>query len=185
MDLASPVSVDAWLARLDRRVDILVNNAGVNRLGSSAEITGAEFAALLQVNLIAPLRLIAAIADRMKQQSYGRIVNIGSIWGSVSRERRVAYSASKAGLMGLTRALAIELAPWNILVNLVAPGYVDTDLTRQNNSPAEIQAIEQTIPLRRLAKPEEIAECVAFLCSERNTYVTGQALTVDGGFTCK
>ncbi|HVO30167.1 MAG TPA: SDR family oxidoreductase, partial [bacterium] len=86
---------------------------------------------------------------------------------------------------GLTRSLSLELAPHGVLVNAVAPGYVETDMTRKNNSPAEIAAIEKSIPLGRLAKPEEIAEVVAFLCSEKNTYVTGQTLVVDGGYTVR
>ena len=84
----------------------------------------------------------------------------------------------------MTRALAIELAPYNILVNAVAPGYVLTDLTRQNNSEVDLEKISQAIPLRRLASPEEIASVVAFLCSQQNTYLTGQTIVVDGGYTC-
>jgi 3-oxoacyl-[acyl-carrier protein] reductase len=91
---------------------------------------------------------------------------------------------SKAALNGLTRSLAIELAPFNILVNAVAPGYVLTDLTRQNNTEAELGGISRTIPLGRLAQPAEIAAVVAFLCSPRNTYITGQTIVVDGGYTC-
>jgi 3-oxoacyl-[acyl-carrier protein] reductase len=91
---------------------------------------------------------------------------------------------SKTALNGITRSLAVELAPFNILVNAVAPGYVMTDLTRQNNSPDEIEKISQSIPMKRLADPHEIAVVVAFLCSEQNTYLTGQTIVVDGGYTC-
>ena len=92
---------------------------------------------------------------------------------------------SKTALNGMTRAIAVELAPHNVLVNVVAPGYVLTDLTRQNNSEAEIEKISQTIPVKRLAAPEEIASIVAFLCSEQNTYLTGQTIVVDGGYSCQ
>ena len=140
---------------------------------------------MLQVNLVAPLRLIRGLAPGMVARGYGRIVNLSSIWGQVSRPRRVTYALTKSGLNGLTRTLAVELAAHNVLVNAVAPGYVNTELTRQNNSPQEIDAICQTIPARRLAEPAEIAEVVAFLCSEKNSYITGQTIVVDGGFTCQ
>jgi 3-oxoacyl-[acyl-carrier protein] reductase len=120
----------------------------------------------------------------MMERRYGRIVNISSIWSVVSKPRRITYSASKSGLNGLTRTLAVELAPHNILVNAVAPGFVLTEMTRQNNTEADLDAICRTIPAQRLAQPEEIAEVVAFLCSEANSYLTGQTLLVDGGFTC-
>ena len=92
---------------------------------------------------------------------------------------------SKSAINGLTRSLAVELAPHNVLVNAVAPGYVITDLTRKNNSEAELLQIKSTIPLQRLAEPAEIANLVSFLCSDQNTYLTGQTLVIDGGFTCQ
>ena len=121
----------------------------------------------------------------MQKKGFGRIVNISSVWSVVSRAGRISYSMSKAALNGMTRSLAVELSPYNILVNAVAPGYVLTDLTCQNNSETELETIRKTIPLQRLAEPQEIADIVAFLCSERNTYLTGQTLVVDGGFTCQ
>jgi 3-oxoacyl-[acyl-carrier protein] reductase len=92
---------------------------------------------------------------------------------------------SKGGLNAFTRSLAVEAAPYNILVNAVAPGYVNTELTLQNNTEQDLQSIRKTIPMQRLAEPEEIARLVAFLCSERNTYLTGQCLVIDGGYTCQ
>lgn len=121
----------------------------------------------------------------MQKNRFGRILNISSLWSIVSRVGRTSYAMSKAALNGMTRSLALELAPYNILVNAVAPGYVLTDLTRQNNSAVELDAIRKTIPLQRLAEPQEIANVVAFLCSEQNTYLTGQTIVVDGGFTCQ
>ena len=185
LDLSSPASIDAWLARLDEPVDLLVNNAGLNILGASSEISAKDLGDVLGVNLVAPLRLTAGIAQGMKTRRSGRIVNMASVWAFVSRERRVAYSAAKAGLLGLTRSLALELAPHGVLVNAVAPGYVDTDMTRRNNSPEEIALINAQIPVGRLARAEEIADAVAFLGSEKNTYMTGQCLTIDGGYTIR
>jgi NAD(P)-dependent dehydrogenase (short-subunit alcohol dehydrogenase family) len=185
LDLASNTSMDAYLASLKEPVDILVNNAGINRLASGIEAADGDILDTLQVNLIAPIRLIRGIAPQMVARRYGRIVNISSIWSMVSKPGRVSYATSKSGLNGMTRTLAVELAPFNVLVNAVAPGYVNTELTRQNNTKQEIDAIRKTIPLQRLAEPDEIATVVSFLCSEENSYITGQTILVDGGFTCQ
>ncbi len=186
LDLRSNASIDAYLAALSVPVEIVVNNAGINPLAAVTEVRACDLDEVLQVNVVAPLRLIAGLVPAMKAHGYGRIVNISSIFGAtVAKEHRVAYSASKAGIVGLTRALAVELASAGILVNAVAPGYVATELTRQNNTPQELEEIRKTIPLERLAEAREIAEVVAFLCSERNSYLTGQTVIVDGGFTCR
>jgi NAD(P)-dependent dehydrogenase (short-subunit alcohol dehydrogenase family) len=185
MDLSDPASITAWLGRHGGEVDILVNNAGINVLNDVEAITPEDWSAMVQVDLTAPLQLLQGVAPGMRVRGWGRIVNISSIFGVVTRERRGAYSAVKAGLNGLTRTAAVELAPYGILVNSVCPGYVATDLTRQNNSPADLEKIEATIPMGRLAEPEEIARFVGWLCSEANTYLTGQTILVDGGFTCR
>ena len=185
LDLSSRESVAAYLSRLSTPVDVLVNCAGINRLASGVEISDADLADTLAINLVGPVSLCRALAPQMTERGVGRIVNISSIWSLVSKPRRLAYSISKAGLNALTRSLAVELARFNVLVNAVAPGFVDTALTRQNNSPEEIEAIRRSIPVERLARPEEIAEVVAFLCSDRNSYITGQTILVDGGFTCQ
>lgn len=184
-DLASPDSVAAYLEGLSTPIDILVNCAGINRLGSLEELAPGDFEEVLQINLQAPLALAQALAPGMKARGWGRILNISSIWGRISKPRRLTYSAAKAGLEGLTRALAIELAPHGVLVNALAPGFVDTDLTRKNNPPQVLQEIVATIPMGRLAQPAEIAQMALFLCSEQNTYMTGQTVAVDGGFLCR
>jgi NAD(P)-dependent dehydrogenase (short-subunit alcohol dehydrogenase family) len=184
LDLSSSGSVAAYLSRFSTPVDVLVNCAGIHRLASGVEVSDADLAATLATNLTGPVSLCRALAPRMVERRFGRIVNISSIWSVVSKPGRLAYSISKAGLNALTRSLAVELARFNVLVNAVAPGFVDTALTRQNNSHGEIEAICRSIPMERLAKPEEIADAVAFLCSDRNTYITGQTIPVDGGFTC-
>jgi 3-oxoacyl-[acyl-carrier protein] reductase len=185
-DLATPESVEKFCAGLQARasVDALVNNAGINLLNPIAALKDDDWAAMLQVNVTAPRKLIQAVSAGMVSRRWGRIVNISSVFSLVSRSGRSAYSTTKAAINGFTRAAAIELGPEGILVNAVCPGYVETDMTYVNNSPETIEAIKQTIPLRRLAAPEEIARLVAFLCSDANSYLTGQTIVVDGGFTC-
>ncbi len=180
LDLASPASIDAYL-KTAPGVDVLVNNAGINLLRRVEDIEASALEAMLAVNLRGPLLLAAGLAAGMRRRRRGRIVNISSIWGVSSRERRALYSMTKFGLNGLTKALSKELGPDGILVNSVCPGYVDTDLTRRNVPERERAALARTVPLRRFARPAEIAEVVAFLSSDANTYLTGQCLVVDGG----
>lgn len=186
MDLEDAASVEAYLAaRGGTRVDVLVNNAGINRLRALEELDGETWGAMVQTNLTAPLRLTQAFAAGMQERGWGRILNVSSIFGIVTKERRAAYSMTKSALNALTRSAAVELGPRGVLVNALCPGYVDTALTRQNNSPADIEAIEASIPLRRMAQAEELARVAGFLCSEENSYLTGQMVVVDGGFLCK
>ena len=186
LDLSVPESVERYCAEIQAQasVDALINNAGINVLNLVTDLQDDDWAAMLQVNVTAPRKLVQAVAGGMIRRRWGRIVNISSVFSIVSRAKRSAYSTTKAAINGFTRTAAIELGPDGILVNALCPGYVETDLTYINNSPADIEAIKQTIPLRRLAAPEEIARLVAFLCSDANTYITGQTIIADGGFTC-
>jgi NAD(P)-dependent dehydrogenase (short-subunit alcohol dehydrogenase family) len=180
MDLSDMRSVRRYVrARPD--VDILVNNAGINILQSLEEIDDATFMEMLNVNLRGPLTAIREVAPHMKARRFGRIINMSSIWGSRSKERRGLYSMTKFGLNGITKTLAHELGGHGVLVNAVCPGYVNTDLVRRNVPPEEQKAIKKAIPLKRFAEPVEIARLVRFLVSEDNTYITGQVLVIDGG----
>lgn len=183
LDLADPDAIDRFFLGFHEAVDVLVNNAGTNRLASIDDVSSEALAVTLQVNLQAPVLLAKALVPGMRERRYGRLLNLSSIWSTVAKARRLPYIASKSGINGVTRALAVELAPYNILVNAIAPGYVNTDLTRQNNSEQDLAAIRAVIPMQRLAEPEEIAELALFLCSEKNTYLTGQTLVMDGGYT--
>ncbi len=186
LDLSRPESIELFMeAHQGDGIDILVNNAGVNVLQPLEQVDDETWHAVMQVNVRAPFRLIQGFAGGMKARGWGRIVNMSSVFSLVTKERRSSYSTVKSALNGLTRTAAVELGPHGILVNAVCPGYVETDLTRQNNSPADLERIRATIPLGRLAQPEEIAAFVAFLCSDENTYITGQNLVVDGGFICQ
>ena len=186
LNLSSVVSVEGYLnfhSELD--VDILINNAGINNPQLIGEISSENWTQTLQVNLGSALRLIQFFAPRMVARGYGRILNTSSILGSVTKEGRALYSITKAALDALTRSTAVEFGPMGVLVNSLSPGYVDTELTRQNNSPAAIEAITSGIPLRRMASADELAKIAAFLVSENNTYITGQTIVADGGFTCQ
>lgn len=185
LDLSDNSSIERYISSVEGSIDILVNNAGINFLAGLEELDQEVLGQTLQVNLVAPLILTQLVAKKMKANRYGRVVNISSIWSVVAKERRLAYAASKSAMNGVTRTLAIELGEHGILVNAIAPGYVNTELTNQNNSPEQIQLISNSIPLHRLAEPEEIAEMAAFLCSEKNSYMTGQVLVVDGGYVCR
>jgi 3-oxoacyl-[acyl-carrier protein] reductase len=144
----------------------------------------ATFEEMQRVNLTAAMRLIQCFAPGMARRGWGRVLSMSSILGLRARQRRAAYSITKAGLEALTRSVAVEFGPMGVLANSLAPGFVDTDLTSQNNPPEVIAEIAARIPLGRLAKPAEIAKVAAFLVSDENTYLTGQTIVVDGGLGC-
>jgi 3-oxoacyl-[acyl-carrier protein] reductase len=185
LDLSIEHSVDRFLKDMDglTPVDICVNNAGVNRVSSFTETSEEDFDWIQQVNLRGPYRILKHLLPHMQKQQYGRVINIASIWSIVTRKERSLYTTSKNALVGMTRALAVELASDNVLVNAVSPGFTLTELTRRTNSDSELSVIEGTIPIGRLAKPDEIANTVAFLCSDLNSYITGQNIPIDGGYT--
>ena len=186
LNLLSNDSVDNFISsNKDKKIDVIINNAGINDINLIEDITDDEIDRMLMTNLISPIRLIRGFVGQMKQRRFGRIVNIGSVWAVVSKSGRAIYSASKNGLHGITNTLALELAPYNILVNTICPGFVLTELTSKNNSPAQIEELAKNIPLGRLATPAEIAEFVYFCGSELNTYLTAQKIIIDGGFTAR
>jgi len=185
LDLAKKNSVEQFIKDNPQlKPDILINNAGINPLMELTQIDPTYLEETISVNLYAAVRLIKEYSNKMIDKGSGRIVNISSIFSLVTKDKRAAYSMSKAALNALTRSAAVELGKFGILVNGLAPGYVDTDLTRKNNSIEAIRAIEKTIPLMRLATVEEIAKVAVYLASDENTYITGQTLIIDGGFTC-
>lgn len=183
LDLSDEKSIEKFIqSHQDVTYDVIINNAGINDINEIENVKDIEIDQMIAINLTAPIKLLREFVGNMKQAQYGRIVNIGSIWGVVSKEGRCVYSATKNGIHGVTNTLAVELAKYNILVNTVCPGFTLTELTKKNNTAEEIKKISDEIPMGRMAEPKEIAQVVYFLCSDDNTYLTGQKITVDGGY---
>ncbi len=184
-DFSLPDGIASFIDHLKSAdaIDICVNNAGINIIKPYSEYSADEYQRLMSINLTAPFSITQQLIPDMKKRGFGRIVNIASIWSKVSKPGRSLYTMSKTGLVGFTRSLAVEHAAENILVNAVSPGFTRTELTEQSLSPDEIKSLSKQIPAERFAEPNEIAQTVLFLCSEMNTYITGQNIVVDGGFT--
>ena len=161
-------------------IDILVNNIGWNECISFLETDEALWRTSLDINLLIPMRFCRAVLPYMVKQQYGRVVNIASIAGRQPRPMAVTYSAAKAGVISITRSLAVAMAPHNIRVNCIAPALIETELLRQN-TPELLGPILKQTTLGRYCKPEEIAEAVLFFASDEASYIVGQSLHVDGG----
>lgn len=161
-------------------VDILVNNAGITRDMLMLRMKNEDWDAVLQTNLSSCFYFIKGLSHPMTRKRWGRIINISSVVGIMGNAGQINYAAAKAGMFGLTKSLAKELASRNVTVNAVAPGFTETDMTSEMNE-AAAEAIVKAIPLKRLGQPEDIANMVAFLASEEASYITGQTFTVDGG----
>lgn len=185
LDFTSIKSIKGFLLRLVKhnQIDVLVNNAGVNKIDSIDNISEEDWDQINNVNLRGPFQITKAVAKIMKKNQQGRIVNISSIFGVVSKAMRASYSTTKWGLVGFTKAVAVDLAPHNILVNAVSPGFIDTELTRKILGNDGIKEVLESIPQQRLASAEEVAKLVIFLSSNQNSYITGQNIIIDGGFT--
>lgn len=162
------------------RVDVLVNNAGITRDGLLARMTEEDFRAVLDVNLVGPWNMMKAVNRIMMKQRYGRIVNLSSVTGLMGNMGQTNYAAAKAGILGMMKSYAREVASRGITVNAVAPGFIDTDMTEAMPEGAKDKIITG-IPMGRTGKPEDVAEAVAFLASEQAGYITGEVLRVDGG----
>jgi NAD(P)-dependent dehydrogenase (short-subunit alcohol dehydrogenase family) len=177
-------SIEGFIKYLNEsKIDILINNAGITKIDRVENIDINDFDNIINVNLRAPLLLSQCVIPHMKKQKWGRIVNISSIFGKISKEYRASYSASKFGLVGMTKALSAELSEYNILVNSIGPGFIDTDLTRSVLGVKGIQNLSKQIPMKRLGNVNEISALVSWLISDQNTYLTSQNIIIDGGFS--
>ncbi|HUT52603.1 MAG TPA: SDR family NAD(P)-dependent oxidoreductase [bacterium] len=167
-------------------LDVLVNNAGVSTAGFIESVRDEDVERVLSVNLVGALRVTRAAAPHLKKSGRGRIINMSSVEGIRGSGLVPVYSSSKAGLLGLTRSNAIELARFNVTVNAVCPGPIDTDmLAPLMADPRFREKVSKGVPLKRLGKPEDVAAAVAFFASEEAGFITGNALVVDGGMTVK
>ena len=185
LDFTSTQSIKGFMLKLEKynQIDVLVNNAGVNKIDSIDNIIEEDWDKINNVNLKGPFQITKIVSKVMKKNQQGRIVNISSIFGVVSKAMRASYSTTKWGLVGFTKAVAVDLAPYNILVNAVSPGFIDTELTRKILGNNGIKEVLESVPLNRLAAAEEVARLVVFLSGNQNSYITGQNIIIDGGFT--
>jgi 3-oxoacyl-[acyl-carrier protein] reductase len=183
LDAGDPASIDALVEELEKRTElpsILVNNAAITRDTLLLRMKPQDWDAVIATNLTAVFRLSKACVRRMMKERRGRIVNLTSVVGVTGNPGQTNYAAAKAGLLGFTKSLARELATRGITVNAVAPGFIDTDMTRALNEEQRVALLAQ-IPMARLGVPEDIAGAVLFLVSPQATYITGQTLHVNGG----
>jgi len=182
LDLENVDSIQAYVSTLPE-VYGLVLCAGINEPRLMSDVDDHTWQRIQDTNATSAFRLITALAPRMAAESGGRIVAVSSAYSERARAGRAAYSASKAALEALIRSTALEFAPSGVLANAVAPGFVDTELTRTNNDTATIATLLERVPIGRLADPQEIAATVGFLLSPSNSYITGQTIAVDGGWS--
>jgi 3-oxoacyl-[acyl-carrier protein] reductase len=183
LDLADRESTKDWIERnRSRTPDLIVCNAGGNLPKSVFDSDLKDFEFWLHNNFLGHVAIVQSVVKDMRDRGSGSIVFISSAYSTRSKQGRSQYSVSKSAQDAYMRSLALELGPFGIKVNSISPGFIETKLTRQNNSAGQLAEIVSKIPMQRLGTPKEIAELLSFLASEKNTYITGQNISIDGGF---
>ena len=185
LNLLSETSIEEYFEHNKINPDIVIHSAGINELAGICEVDQETINKVFQVNIFSFISILHHVVPGMIEKKNGRIIGISSLYGIVSRERRIPYSSSKHAMSGFIKSTALEVASYNILINGVAPGYVMTEMTRKNLSVDEINNLMKQIPTGRLQEAVEIADLCLFLCSSYNQSITGQIIPVDGGFLCK
>lgn len=188
-DVTKSADVDQLIASVEAdfgRVDILINNAGTNIRGPIEQLTEADWDAVLDTNLKGPFLCSRAVGLKMVKRGWGRVINLGSVLGVIALAGRAPYASSKAGIINLTRVLALEWAGTGVTANAICPGAFGTEMNRQLlDDPVKYQEFVKRIPMGRWGEPEELAGSAVFLASDASSYVTGSALFVDGGWTAR
>lgn len=182
LDLSEPNNI----LNQEFNYDIVVNCAGINEIKKLSETSLSDIDNLINtmnVNFFSPYNILKLCLSHMVKNKYGRIVNIGSIWQKFTKTGRSSYSISKSALHSLTKSIAVEYGLYNILCNTVSPGFIDTKLTRKNNTNDELKKIIESIPIGRMGTPKEVATVVYQLCVD-NTFINGQNIIIDGGYSC-
>ena len=182
IDLSTREGIDEYFTDTDNTCDAVVYSAGINVPKPFEKLTENDLIAALKVNTLGFFSVCTHLVPGMKKRGGGRIVVLSSLYGIISRRGRLPYALSKHALGGVVQTLAMELAKDNILVNAVSPGFIGTEMTYRNNSPEKVAELTRSIPMGRLGTGREIGETAAFLCSSRNSYITGQNIVVDGGY---
>ena len=184
LDLSDPASISQWLKEFsDIEFQGVVLAAGINQVEELFDPHVNSFHKIQDLNFLANQKILSMIVPKMAERKYGRVVAISSAYSTIARAGRAHYSVSKASLDALIRSIALEFGSRNVLSNSVVPGFMDTPMTRKNNNQLQIDQILNRVPLGRLGTPEEIARLTLFLLSKENTYITGQRINVDGGFS--
>lgn len=184
VDFLNEESFQSFLQLIDGlEIDILINSAGINKINLTAETEENDWSNIMLMNVTRPLQIIKKVIPNMQKKKWGRIVGITSIFGNVTKAKRVAYTSSKFALKGMAKTVAVDYAEYNILSNTVAPGFIDTELTRTILNEREINELVAQVPMKRLGTTQEVSQLVLFLASTKNTFITGQDVLIDGGFT--
>ena len=182
LNLENLKSISDYFSKIGNDFSVIVHCAGFNNPKSLAETEIYDIEKTANINYISFIEIVKNISPFMKQQQYGKILAISSLYGTIARSGRLAYVTSKHALNGAVKTFTCELGGYNILVNSLSPGFVDTKMTRKNNSEEKIEQLRKKIPLKRLATVDDIAKTAFYLCSSENSYITGQDIIVDGGF---
>lgn len=183
MDLSDVESIDRYMQTVPDDISVFIHCAGFNSPKEAADLTHQDILNTMQINTFSFHDMLRHLLPNFKNNGNGYILGISSMYGLISRQKRLAYSASKHALNGMIKTLALELGQYNIKVNGIAPGFVDTQMTRKNNNEAVINGFKAKIPLGELALPVHIANASYFLCAPENGYVNGEILVVDGGYS--
>ncbi len=179
-DLHSLLNAIGEIVKCEGKIDVFVNNAGITKDNLIIRMSEEDWDSVIDTNLKGPFLAVKAVVKTMMSQRYGKIINIGSVVGTIGNAGQANYASAKAGMIGLTKSLAKELASRNILVNLIAPGYVKTEMT-DTLTEEQKNYFLTNIPLKRVAEPKEIADAVVFFASDLSSYITGEVLHVNGG----